>query len=640
MHKFIFTVTTLVALAIVASSQNTSLSSLLHFPYATAQVGKTESALSLSLPISCSPNPTTGNEDLDCSNGLGWSCPPGLFCDDERDACRCGAYPHDIIICVDSAPWVLNCNCVTFDCARNLTLVGNCLHTCGNRVNTSSGHAFYSPLPLSFRGTSKVCRDMNRTGALCGRCKSGYYPLAYSFDMNCVQCPNARWNWLWYVMAAYLPLTLFYFVVLLLQVNVSSSYLHAIVTHCQVISLPVMLRVILKDIAVNTNRSYVTGAKVLFSIFGIWNLDFFRPFYSNLCLGIGILPTLALDYLIAVYPLFLVVVSYILIKLYDSKVRVVVVLWRPFKMLSLGFRRNWNVRTSVIDAYSTFFLLSNTKFLSVSFDLLVPTKVYKLYGTEYHYFLGLYYAQDIKYFSGEHFPYAALAIAVLAVFFFLPVFILLVYPFRVFRRLLSVFPFRHWYVLHTFVDSYQGCYKNGTEPGTRDYRWFSAVHFLVRVFLLAVYAVTLNVVFYVLGAVTLIAFSMFIVVFQPYRSAVGHNNVIHTSFILLLAVLFVLAASLDLSAIYMVHLVPFFHVVCFAIASMSLLCAVVLVACRSFKMRRFSLQAVLSRIRRWKHRGYEELDGSRGEEAERREGGREGGREEGLEDGVERFGVE
>ena len=63
------------------------------------------------------------------------------------------------------------------------------------------------------------CTDMNKMGALCGECLPDHYPLAYSFNMTCVPCPHARWNWLWYIMAAYLPLTLFYFVILFFKIN-------------------------------------------------------------------------------------------------------------------------------------------------------------------------------------------------------------------------------------------------------------------------------------------------------------------------------------------------------------------------------------------------------------------------------------
>lgn len=42
------------------------------------------------------------------------------------------------------------------------------------------------------------------------------------------------------------------------------------------------------------------------------------------------------------------------------------------------------------------------------------------------------------------------------------------------------------------MDSIQGCYKNGTEPNTRDYRWFAAVPLIGRGALLVVYAITLD----------------------------------------------------------------------------------------------------------------------------------------------------
>ena len=130
------------------------------------------------------------------------------------------------------------------------------------------------------------------------------------------------------------------------------------------------------------------------SLFGLWNLDFFRPYYSDVCLGIGILPTLALDYAIALFPLLLMILTYLLIVLYDKNYGLIRKMWEPFQQLFSLFKKNWNIRTSVIDAFSTFFLLSNIKFLTVSFDLLVPTKVYRLYPDHYNYTWGLYYAAD------------------------------------------------------------------------------------------------------------------------------------------------------------------------------------------------------------------------------------------------------
>ena len=162
----------------------------------------------------------------------------------------------------------------------------------------------------------------------------------------------------------------------------------------------------LEILSIRTQISDSEFLKIFLTLHGIWNLDFFRPFYSDICLGIGFLPTLALDYAIAVYPLLLMVVIYLLVKLYDENYRVIVFLWKPFKIIFSFFKRNWNIRSSLIDSFATFFLLSNIKFLSVTFDLLAPVPIYKLLQSGYNQTWGLYSVGDIEYFGKEHLPYA------------------------------------------------------------------------------------------------------------------------------------------------------------------------------------------------------------------------------------------
>ena len=54
--------------------------------------------------------------------------------------------------------------------------------------------------------------ELHRTGTLCGKCQDGYYPLAYSYDMTCIQCPNGKPDWWKFVLAAFLPLFNFYII--------------------------------------------------------------------------------------------------------------------------------------------------------------------------------------------------------------------------------------------------------------------------------------------------------------------------------------------------------------------------------------------------------------------------------------------
>ncbi len=55
-----------------------------------------------------------------------------------------------------------------------------------------------------------------------------------------------------------------------------------------------------------------------------------------------------------------------------------------------------------------------------------------------------------------------------------------------------------------FMDSFQGCYKDGTEPGTRDCRWFASVFFLARFGMALTYAFTKGAMYFVIFSIMLV----------------------------------------------------------------------------------------------------------------------------------------
>ena len=135
------------------------------------------------------------------------------------------------------------------------------------------------------------------------------------------------------------------------------------------------------------------------------------------------LHTLALDYVVAIYPLLLTVVIYFCIEIYDRGVRMVVCVWRPFHVCFARFRRRWDPKGSVINAFATFLLLSYSKLLTVSYSSLAPTELYNDRGER----ILLYFDPSTEYFS-RHLPFAVLAICVLLVFAVFPLLLLLLYP--------------------------------------------------------------------------------------------------------------------------------------------------------------------------------------------------------------------
>ncbi len=87
--------------------------------------------------------------------------------------------------------------------------------------------------------------DTNHEGHFCGRCKEGYGLAAciYSYHYTtCIPCRDYGYkNWIKYFVIALLPLTLFYFLVVILRINVTSSHFNGIVFSLQCLMSPPQL---------------------------------------------------------------------------------------------------------------------------------------------------------------------------------------------------------------------------------------------------------------------------------------------------------------------------------------------------------------------------------------------------------------
>ena len=146
---------------------------------------------------------------------------------------------------------------------------------------------------------------------------------------------------------------------------------------CQIITSPPLQRLIAYKIHENNYENTKEGyfAYVYFGCLGIWNLDFFRLAYTPFCVhpNTSTLKVLSLNYIIAAYPLALIILTYTLVRLHYHNCTLVVWQWRPFISCFTRCRRQWDIQNSLVDAFATFLLLSYVKFLSVSFDILMPT---------------------------------------------------------------------------------------------------------------------------------------------------------------------------------------------------------------------------------------------------------------------------
>ena len=512
----------------------------------------------------------SGSQYTHCSNDS--DCPTWFVCD-SSNTCQCGNEHYQAVICDNKylSSAVLDCYCVSYDIQSKSTYLGSCFYNCDDHRKTGT---VYKALPAKSEMliNGSVCAYFNRAGLLCGDCKEGYSPYVLSYNLSCIQCPDGHKNWWKFILAGFVPLTLFYFFVVLFNINVTSSRLHGVVWFSQVLSMPTLVRGIMLA-ARSEYPTLLNLAKVITLFYSFWNLELLRSVLPDICLSVTTLQALALDYLVALYPFLLILFSHLVIKLYDSKVSFVVMMWRPFRALLAVFRESVDVRTSIIDSFASFFLLSYIKVLSVTSDLLIPTQIYQL-GSNKSTF-GLYYSPTVEYFGEEHLPYAVLAIFILTLFVCVPTIILILYPFQFFQRFLSLFPV-NWHFLRAFVDSFQGCYKDGTEPGTLDCRWFSVIFLLLRLALFIVFTFTLSSMYFIYAIITLVTFLIVMVNVQPYNKAAMRYPSTDPIFLILLSFLYITNIGRDDSstenrfyyrAILILLLlsvgVPIFYIVCF-----------------------------------------------------------------------------
>lgn len=371
---------------------------------------------------------------------------------------------------------------------------------------------------------------LNRVGRFCGGCDEGYGLSAYSYQFfSCVSCKDYGYkNWLIYFAVSLLPLTVFYVLAVMLSLNVTSSGLNGVILIIQCLSSPLQMTIMQGS---PDFEYFGVPLKILLTLTGAANLDFFRVLYSPNCLHprANALEILALDYIVAIYPFLLIFVTYSLVTAYDKQYRLLIYIWWPFKVCIQKYRGIWDVGTSLLNIFATISLLSSVKILGTSFAILSYKRILDITGSELDAYYLLYDSSNI---SSERYFFTALAVLMSSIFVLLPIFLLALYPCGSFQKFLNCCGGRWQQPLHVVMDAFQGCYR--THP--RDLRYFSVFYWLLRVLLLAQLSLfTSTLMFYTSGILSMIAASL-VAIFQPYR--IDLHNKVDTVLLLLMAIYF------------------------------------------------------------------------------------------------------
>ena len=447
--------------------------------------------------------------------------------------CECGFIVGGVVTCYEwnSSVSLLACYCMSQSKLLNKTVVGNCLYTCPWKYRTALSNET-SALD------NEICLPFKRTGQLCGECIPDYAPPIYSYNIECVKCTSYAINWLKYIAAAFLPLTLFYLIIVVFRISASSPRLRCIILVCQMITMPGQLRYIYA-LQQKIWQVHKIEVMVAMSLLSVWNLEFFRAVYNPFCIHphVNSLGVLAMDYLTAVYPLFLIFITFCCIKLYD-KFAIIRLVLKPIHRCFFRIRKEWNIHRSLTDAFATFLLLSYVKILNISFDLLIPTTIYDINGDKNKNFL--YYSGNVQVFKGEHIPFAILAVIMATVFNVIPLVLISIYHCNRYQKLVN-YCNCHCQTLHVFMDIFNSCYR--TKPV--DCRHFSVVYLVVRIVNLLLFSFTLSRFYYPFAAILSLLSAILVTTVQPYKSQL--YNKLDTVLLLMFTLAYIPATAYALS---------------------------------------------------------------------------------------------
>ena len=464
-------------------------------------------------------------------------CPPWFFCKNGTVNCNCiDRLPDRGIKCYQQkrkSSLQLG-YCLTYDINVSEVHLGECPYEL--RLKLLQNWHFNLPCNLlNLSEVNSICAPLNRAGKLCANCIPGYGPGVFSFNFHCYKCSGHYHGWGLYLTLEFSLLTLFFCVIVCFRIKATAASMNAFVllAHFTVGALA-STEVTFKYSLDGISKLWI---KLLKQCYEFWNLDIFRSVIPPFCVSETITNThaLALQYISAFYPLFLIAITYTCIHLHDNNFRPIVWLWTPFHKCLARCRRQCNPKASIIDAFATFLLLSYSKVMFVSAQFLVSTAVHSYNVTNPSVTTATYYLWDptIRLFHDRHYLFAIIAIIFFSTFIALPPLLLVLYPTKAFQKCLGLGKCQ-WYTLRTFVDNFQGCYKDGTE-GTRDCRYFAGLYFILRiaVFLSHTLLMPSYLLSWMVPGVIITAAALCLTAFRPYKE--DKYNIIDSIFLTLFA---------------------------------------------------------------------------------------------------------
>ena len=393
-----------------------------------------------------------------------------------NNTCKFGKSVYGAVKCIDGVIYLrVDYGMDVFE-HGTITVVAQSKYAYHNYSSIPSSLRVYVPFPNGTRPEDLnefMCNRSNRKSFMCGKCLPKYGPSPYSF--KCHKCYLSLSSAIaLYLTIKLLPIAILFSLIVTFRINITKGPLLGYIIFCQ---LHVIMARELENIyqtVIHQMKAHKILLRIPYFISAIWNLDFLqvsglvRPF----CISDKLwdYDVLTLNFISVLFPLFLVIITYILIELHARDFKVVVFCWKPFHCCFVKVRRNWSASDSIIHAFASLLLLSFATLNYNSYQILNSINIYTV--NESHAFKKNreYNHPGIETYTPDFIYYTIIVLVLLFFLGVLPSLLLLLYPIRIFRvRLQTCCSQRVVLRLNTFVETFHGTFKDGCN-GTRDFR--------------------------------------------------------------------------------------------------------------------------------------------------------------------------
>ena len=479
---------------------------------------------------------------LDKPNSSDFACPPWYSQNADGECSFIHQLPQIVCQYGNSSELEMGfCMTVT----NTSIVVGQCPYIPVSRNIGHLYHNIYQVLPTDVdQVNSSLCAPYNRRGFLCSECKEGHGLAAYRYyGLMCVKCSNLPLQLIFYIILLFVPPTVSFFLFFLLKTNVHSGDLTGFIFFSHTITTTTFFFPNLLILPQSLLGYW--PMQILMSFFAVWSLEFGQFLLPPLCVSqrLTTLQLIGIGYVPSIYPLILCVIIFYLIQLHAKGNRCLGILMKPFGKLSEKFRfKTRDHLSSIIHTFGSFILLSYGKNLFVSFSLLQRYSLVALDHESDTLKRLPPLATDLKttFLSSEHIPFFLLGIVGGMLTVILPLVLVLIFPTRVFPKLILCCGLRRWHAMRTFMEVFTSSYKDGTETGQRDFRFMAAVYLIGRIAVALAWAnhagpntSMVQSYAWVVTAMPFIVVAVFFAFFKPHRKL--SSNAIDVLLFLLLA---------------------------------------------------------------------------------------------------------